>query len=159
MPAYRPRIYRTDALNVGQDEDSRRVGGKRQYSARQQWRIHVTATDAQRAVDIAVAAGANAVEGVEWGVTDPQALQEKAYAAALARARAMAERMAAQAGLKLGELVTIINGEESEGFGKLIAAKKLSAPPPPAPVAESLRLYPGKIDREETVTVIYAIAQ
>jgi uncharacterized protein len=152
----------TEALNVGQDEEARRgVGnsGRRQYTARQQWRIHVVATDAQRTVDIAVAAGANSVEGVEWGVADPQALQEKAYAAALGRAREIAERMAAQAGLKLGELVTIINGEESEGFGKLAPAKRMPPPPAPPPATENLRLYPGKIEREETATVIYAIAQ
>jgi uncharacterized protein YggE len=152
----------TEALNVGQDEDSRRGGGagaKRQYSARQQWRIHVAATDAQRVIDIGVAAGANTVEGVEWGVADPQLLQEKAYASALARAREIAERMAVQAGLKLGELMTIVNGEGSEGFAKLAAAKRMPPAPPAAPVAESLRLYPGKIEREETITVVYGIAQ
>jgi len=151
----------TEALNIGQEEEARRgggTGGKRQYAARQQWRIHVSAPHAQRSVDIAIAAGANVVEGVEWGVADAQALQEKAYAAALRRAREIAERVAAQAGVKLGELVTIINGEQSEGFAKLAAAK-MPAPPPPSPVAETLRLFPGKIEREETVTVIYGIAQ
>jgi uncharacterized protein YggE len=151
----------TESLNVGQEE-SRRNGGvaaKPQYIARQGWRIRVTATDAQRVVDLALAAGANSVEGVEWSVADPQALQEKADAAALTRAREIAERVAAQAGVKLGELVTIINGEQSEGFARFAMAKRLAPPPPPAPVAESLRLFPGKIEREETITVIFAIAQ
>jgi hypothetical protein len=36
----------------------------------------------------------------------------------------MAEQSAAQAGVKLGELISIINGEESEGFAKLAVAGK-----------------------------------
>jgi uncharacterized protein YggE len=99
------------------------------------------------------------VEGVDWGVADPQALQEKAYAAALTRAKEIAERVAAQAGVKLGELLTIINGEQSEGFAKMARPRAIAPPPPPPPPKENLQLYPGKIEREETVTVIYGIAQ
>lgn len=152
----------TESLNVSRDDEERRsagASGKRMYSARQQWRIHVAAVDAQKTVDIAITAGSNSVEGVEWDLVDPQALQEKAYAAALTRAKEIAERVAAQAGVKLGELMTIINGEESQGFAKLATAKAIPPPPPPPPPNENLRLYPGKIEREETVTVIYGINQ
>jgi uncharacterized protein len=152
----------TQSVNVGQEDQSRRgggTGGKRLYSARQQWQVRVAATDAQRTIDIAITAGSNTVEGVEWGVVDPQALQEKAYAAALTRAKEIAERVAAQAGVKLGELLTIINGEQSEGFAKMAIPRAIPPPPPPPPPNENLQLYPGKIAREETVTVIYGIAQ
>jgi len=67
------------------------------FSANQEWRIHVKASEAQKVVDIAVAAGANQVSDVDWSVTDPRALEAKAYAAALNRARALAESTASQA--------------------------------------------------------------
>ncbi len=132
---------------------------KTKYSAEQQWRIHVVAADAQKVVDIAVAAGANIVQGVEWNVSDPQSLRAKAYATALARAREMAEQAGIQAGVKLGELVSIINGEESEGFAKLPMARKMVAMEVQAMPTQNLMLYPSKVEREATVTVIYATAQ
>jgi uncharacterized protein YggE len=152
----------TESLSVGREEDAQRGSGaptKIKYSAEQQWRIHVVATDAQKVVDIAVAAGANTVQGVEWNISDPQSLRAKAYATALTRAREMAEQAAAQAGVKLGELVSIINGEESEGFAKLPMARKMVAVEVQATPLQNLMLYPSKVEREATVTVIYAIAQ
>ncbi len=152
----------TESLMVGREEEAQRGAGSRtktRYSAEQQWRVHVVAGDAQKVVDIAVAAGANTVQGVEWNVSDPQSLRAKAYAAALTRAREMAEQAAAQAGVKLGELVSIINGEESEGFAKLAMARKMAVVEVQATPTQNLMLYPSKVEREATVTVIYAIAQ
>jgi uncharacterized protein YggE len=152
----------TESLMVGREEEAQRGAGsptKTRYSAEQQWRVHVVAGDAQKVVDIAVAAGANTVQGVEWNVSDPQSLRAKAYAAALTRAREMAEQAAAQAGVKLGELVSIINGEESEGFAKLAMARKMAVVEVQATPTQNLMLYPSKVEREATVTVIYAIAQ
>jgi uncharacterized protein len=154
----------TESLSVGREDTYRNAGSspRIRYNAEQQWRIHVVATDAQKTVDVAVAAGANSVQGVEWNVSDPQSLRAKAYAVALTRAREMAEQAATQAGVKLGELVSIINGEETEGYAKLPMARKMEtlaveAPPPPPPL--NLVLYPSKVEREATVTVIYAIVQ
>jgi uncharacterized protein len=151
----------TESLMVGREEEQRGMGSptRTKYLAEQQWRIHVVAADAQKVVDIAVAAGANTVQGVEWNVSDPQTLRAKAYATALARAREMAEQAATQAGVKLGELVSVINGEESEGFAKLPMARKMAAVEVRAMPAQNLMLYPSKVEREATVTVIYAIAQ
>ena len=71
----------------------------------------------------------------------------------------MAEQAGAQAGVKLGELVSIINGEESEGFSKLPMARKMVTVEVQATPMQNLTLYPSKVEREATVTVIYAIAQ
>jgi uncharacterized protein len=149
-------------LNVGREEEpSQKISSspKIRYSAEQQWRIHVAAADAQKTIDIAVAAGANSVQGVEWNVSDPQSLRAKAYGVALARAKEMAEQSAAQAGVKLGELISIINGEESEGFAKLAVARKMMPVEVEATPVQNLVLYPGRVEREATVTLIYAIAQ
>jgi len=152
----------TDTLNVGREEEFPRnttASPKIRYSAEQQWRIHVVAADAQKTVDVAVAAGANSVQGVEWNVSDPQSLRAKAYGVALARAKEMAEQSAGQAGVKLGELMSIINGEESEGFAKVAMARKMVSINVEAEAKQNLVLYPAKVEREATVTVIYAIAR
>src|SRR6267142_923041 len=152
----------TESVMVGREEVGQRGAGsptRIRYSAEQQWRIHVVATDAQKVIDIAITAGANTVQGVEWNVSAPQSLRAKAYTAALARARGMAEQAGVQAGVKLGELVSIINGEESVGFAKLPMARKMVAVEVQAMPTQNLMLYPSKVEREATVTVIYAIAQ
>jgi uncharacterized protein YggE len=147
-----PEEIQSDSFTVARDDEAQRSqtsSPKIRYTAEQQWRIHVVASDAQKVIDIAVAAGANSVQGVEWNVSDPQSL----------RAKEMAEQAAAQASVKLGELISIINGEESEGFAKLPMARKMSAVMVEATPSQNLTLYPNKVEREATVTVIYAISQ
>jgi len=148
--------------NQNREEDTRQSSEahpKIRFNAEQQWRIQVVAADAQKVIDIAVAAGANSVQGVEWNVSDPQQLRAKAYAAALTRAKEMAEQAAAQANVKLGELVSIINGDDSESLAKLPMRKKMQAIMVEAAPTPNLVLYPSKVEREATVTVIYAIGQ
>jgi len=67
----------TESLMVGREQEQRGMGSptRTKYSAEQQWHIHVVAADAQKVVDIAVSAGANTVQGVEWNVSDPQTLR------------------------------------------------------------------------------------
>jgi len=152
----------SDSLTVNREEDTRQSSEahpKIRFNAEQQWRIQVVAADAQKVIDIAVAAGANSVQGVEWNVSDPQQLRAKAYAAALTRAKEMAEQAAAQANVKLGELVSIINGDDSESLAKLPMRKKMQAIMVEAAPTPNLVLYPSKVEREATVTVIYAIGQ
>ena len=68
----------------------------------QEWQVHSSASEAQKIVDIAVAARANQIENVECSVKDPDELEAKACAAALNRAKNLAEQTASHAGLKLG---------------------------------------------------------
>src|SRR6266478_881211 len=129
------------------------------FSADQEWRIHVKASEAQKVVDIAVAAGANQVSDVDWSVTDPHALQAKAYAAALNRAKAIAESTASQAGVKLGEILSITNSVSPIGFftsdetATLLTTRRI----PSSVRTTPLTLFPPSIDREASVTVIFAI--
>lgn len=151
----------TESLSLAKDED--RFGNRQQavsYSATQRFVVRAKADEAQKVVDIAVAAGANRVEDVEWSVADPRSLETKAYAAAIARAKALAEQTATQAGLKLGEIVSIANSADSgnrfgraDGRGAMFAVEvraKLNMP--------MLELHPAIVEREASVTVTYAIA-
>jgi uncharacterized protein YggE len=62
-------------------------------------------------IDAAVAAGANEVQGVTFGVGNSTALIDRADADALAQARAQAGALAAQAGEHLGPLVSLSVGQ------------------------------------------------
>ncbi len=129
------------------------------FSANQEWRIHVKASEGQKVVDIAVAAGANQVSDVDWSVTDPRALEAKAYAAALNRARALAESTASQAGVKLGEILSITNSVSPFAFSSTLntEAASLSTSSAYSVKTTPLTLFPPSIQHKASVTVIFAI--
>ena len=150
----------TESLKLEREQE--RYGAKvdqpAKYLAFQEWQIHSAAADAQKIVDIAVAAGANQIESVEWSVKDPDELEARAYTAALNRAKNLAEQTASNAGLKLGEIISIANSASS--FDREISRArglmyKMAAPPPPPPM---LKLQPGTVEREASVTITYSVA-
>lgn len=151
----------TESLSLARDED--RFGSKPQqpstFTATQQWQIQCKAGEAQKIIDIAVAAGANQIESVDWSVADPQKLDDRAYAAALARAKAIAEQTATQIGVKLRGVVSIANSTNPAGQfrmkGKQLMAVEVTAAKLPPPM---LKLQPGTVEREASVTITYAIA-
>ncbi len=123
--------------------------------------VHVKASEAQKVVDIAVAAGGNQVSDVEWSVSDPRALEARAYAAALNRARAIAESTASQAGVKLGEILSITNSVSPFAFSSTLNTESASVSESSAYSVKTtpLTLFPPSIQREASVTVVYGIAQ
>jgi len=130
---------------------------ERQYQATQTWTIHVSADRAQTVVDIALRAGANVLEALDWNVSDPKALEARAGAAALAKAKAIAEQMAKGLNAKLGDLIYASNHSpfpESGGGGGMPA---IMAPPPPPPPPPQLVLYPKKVKSDATVYAVFAI--
>jgi uncharacterized protein YggE len=151
----------TESLSLVRDED--RFGSKPQqpssFTATQQWQIQAKASEAQKIVDIAVAAGANQIESVDWSVADPRKLDDRAYAAALARAKTVAEQTAAQTGVRLGGIISVANSTNPAGRFRMkdkelttveVSAAKLAMP--------MLKLEPGTVEREASVTITYAIA-
>ncbi|MGH9732732.1 MAG: SIMPL domain-containing protein, partial [Candidatus Acidiferrales bacterium] len=107
---------------------------ERQFEATQSWNIRLAAANAQNALDVAVRAGANTVESVNWLVSDSKALEAKADAAALVKARTLAENMAARLGVKLGELLYASNQTSTLSFAlntdKVLVSAPAPAPPP-----------------------------
>jgi uncharacterized protein YggE len=124
---------------------------ERQFQATQTWTIHVTADRAQAVVDMALRAGANELEALDWNVSDPKALQAKAGAAALAKAKTIAEQMAKGLNAKLGELVYASNQAPIAGS----SGKVEIMPAPPSP--PQLVLYPKKVKSDATVYAVFAI--
>ena len=128
----------------------------RQFHASQSWIIHVSAARAQAVVDMGLRAGANVLEGLDWNVSDPNALQAKAGSAALAKAKTIAEQMAKGLNAKLGDLVYASNQAPVSDYG-YGAGKLAEAPPPPPPPPPQLVLYPKKVKSDATVYAVFAI--
>lgn len=131
----------------------------RQFTAEQSWHINLSAAQAQTVVDLAVKAGANEVEDVEWNVADPLALQAKAGGAALAKARAIAEQMAKGLGTKLGELVYASNRAPLAGkmLNGLLQTVEVEAAVAATAKEPKLKLFPQKVKSEATVYAVFAI--
>jgi uncharacterized protein YggE len=144
-------------LEQEQDRYGAKPNQPPKYLASQKWQIRAEASEAQKIVDIAVAAGANQIENVEWSVKDPAQLEAKAYAAALRRAKSIAEQTASQTGLKLGEIVSIVNSTSSNnqfgrGNGGGFALAMVAAPK-----VAMLNLQLGMVEHEASVTITYCI--
>ena len=88
-------------------------------------------------------------------MADPKQLVARAYAAAIKRARELAEQTASQTGLKLGDIISVVNSTNiadrfiraGSGGGEKVVAPKMAM----------LELQPGTVEREASVTVTYAI--
>ena len=126
---------------------------ERQFEAAQSWKIRVAAADAQKVVDLAMHAGANQMIGVDWRVKNPEALEAKANAAALAKAKVLAGRMAAKLGTKLGELLYASNQTSMQ---RIVASYQMVAAVAPAPPPH-LKLFPEKVSQDATVYAVFAI--
>jgi uncharacterized protein YggE len=103
--------------------------------------------DAGPILDAAVAAGANTVRGIRFTLADPAAAQAEARKNAVTDALAKTRQLAAAAGVKLGEVLSI----------------RESGAPPPIPMrtmalrAESTPIEPGQLEVVVTLELRQAI--
>ena len=104
-----------------------------------------------RVVDAVVAQGSNQLNGVSFGLDDPDKALDGARAEALKRARARADLYATAAGLRVHRIVAI---SESGGV----------EPPRPMPMmamareaAQSTPVAPGEVDLVANVTVTFEL--
>ena len=126
------------------DSDSEVTG----YEASNSVTVTVSLAKAGDALQVAVAAGANQVDGPSLTKADSDKLYADALRAAVADARARAEVLADAAGVKVGEVVSIVEG--SAPSGPIAYDMALTAQPAP--------IEPGKQDVEAEVTVSFALA-
>lgn len=102
-------------------------------------------------LDAAIKDGANTLNGITFGVTEPDPLLDEARKTAVANARARAELLTQAAGVGLGRVLSI-----SEGGGMM--------PPPPMYKMEMAAASPvpiegGEVNLMASVTLTYEIAQ
>jgi uncharacterized protein YggE len=130
----------------------------RQFEAQQSWKVTVSVSQAQAVVDLAVRNGANEVDDADWDVLDPVALQGKAGAAALAKARTIAGQMAKGLGAKLGDLVYASNrAPVSKFFRNMTLNTEQATIQANAEVKPQLTLFPQKVKSDATVYAVFAI--
>lgn len=150
----------TDKLRLSRTETDEKWTAEmkkdRQFTAEQSWHVTVSASQAHAVVDLAVKAGANELDDVQWNVTDLVALQAKAGSAALAKARAVADQMAKGLGTRLGELVYASNrAPVAKMYRSMETVEVMAAPPPPPP--PKLTLFPQKVKSDATVYAVFSI--
>jgi uncharacterized protein YggE len=130
------------------------------FKAHQGWTVRVAAADAQKLIDVAVQAGANGIEGVAWGVKDPGALEAKARAAALVKAKAVATELANDVGAKLGSALYVSNYIAEVSYVSKRGSDKrerfdqngvFDTP------GFKLQLFPEKVIEEATIDVTFAL--
>lgn len=66
-------------------------------------------------IDAALAAGASSLDGLEFHLDDPRPAEEKARKAAMEDARTRATTLAAAAGVTLGDVLNVVEGERGQG--------------------------------------------
>ena len=143
------------------DSDAKAKGLRTpRYQSHQSWKVRVNAADAQHVIDVAVAAGANGIENVDWTLSKPDAIEARARAAALEKARTTASEMAGTLGGKLGEVINVsnesvtmtFNAREAMTSNSVVVLGKL-----PLVSSRSLQLFPEKVEKEATVRVVFAL--
>jgi uncharacterized protein len=120
------------------------------YQATSSVTVTISLAKAGAALEAAVSAGANQVDGPSLTRAETDKLYDDALRAAVADARSRAEVLAAAAGVKVGEVVSIAEGAEPSG--PIPYAYDVAASP------ERAAIEPGKQDIDAQVTVTFAIA-
>ncbi len=148
-----PRDIQTSGLSLnpnwtGYDSSAPRIDG---YTAQNMVTVRVRALETLGAVlDAAVQDGANTLNGLSFGLADPDPAMDEARALAVADARARAGLLASAAGVTLGRVLTI-----AEGGGNGVPAPMYrmdAAASAPVPVAG------GEVALVATVTITWEIA-
>lgn len=148
------RDLQTATLNLGPRYADQRDGAPvvAGYIAQNILSVRVRDLDALGDIlDAAAGDGANTFEGLSFGMAEPQPLNDEALRVAVADARRKAEILAGEAGVTLGEVVTVDAGG--------------GAPPQPMDMAfgrmaaESVPVARGEMEISATVRAVFAIGE
>lgn len=151
-----PRDMQTSNLSLnpnwsGYDSASTpRIDG---YTAQNQLTVVIRNLDGLGAVlDAAIGDGANTLNGLTFGLAEPDPALDEARKAAVAKARARAELLAGAAGVKVGRIVSI---SESGGYAVPAPMFRAEASAADAPVP----VQGGEVGTTASVTIVWELAQ
>lgn len=144
------------------EKDSETVRTARQFKFSQSWEVSVPPSAAAGVIRIAVAAGANKSGSIDWRLTDRKALQAKAAANALVKARAIASDMAEGLHVKLGALIYASNQTPNTNIFFMRKWQGTSLNTESASIstveqAPPLEIRPQTVREEATVYAVFAI--
>ncbi|NHB77525.1 SIMPL domain-containing protein [Rhodobacter calidifons] len=132
---------------TGYDSSAPRISG---YVASNMLTVRVRKLDTTGAVlDAAVADGANTLNGLTFGLADPEPAYAEARKEAVADARAKAELLAGAAGVSLGAVLSIADGGAMTDPAPMYREAVSAAPVP---------VVGGELGLVATVTLTFAIA-
>lgn len=106
-------------------------------------------------IDAALAAGANRVEGISFGLSDPRAAEAEALREAVQRARASAETIALALGVPLGQVLRA--STSSEPFQPLMMMQGRAMDMAEAGQAFSTPIQPGEQRVRARVVLLFGI--
>lgn len=148
------RDVQTSGLSLNPDWVSSSSGQPRLngYAAMNMVTVRVRALDDLGAIlDAAVSDGANSLNGVSFGLSDPAPALNEARLRAVADARAKAELLAGAAGVELGRIVQI---NENGGFGRPQPMFRAEAS-----FADAVPVAPGEVTTGADVAIVWEIKQ
>ncbi|MEM7752230.1 MAG: SIMPL domain-containing protein [Pseudomonadota bacterium] len=102
-------------------------------------------------LDGVVADGANQFSGLNFGVSDPELLEQAARADAVAKARGKAETLADAAGVTLGPVQNISEGGRTGAPAPMMRGAMMET--------AAMPVVAGELDIRVNVSVVYAIAE
>lgn len=154
----RDRIETRD-YNVFPDYDPRPVetGEPRIRGYRVMNTVSATTDDIEKVgpvIDAALAAGANRVHGVRFGLRDPQVFRQRAIDDAVRRARSDAQALAAALNLELGMVREAYTADVAVMPGPVLERMAMADAGQAAPTPIS----PGEQTVRATVVIVYAIS-
>lgn len=147
----------TRGYSVFPDYDHREGGEPRIRGYRVVNTVQATLHDLDRVgpvIDAALAAGANRVNGVRFGLRDPQAFRAAAITDAVRRARADAEAIAAALGGRLGEVQQAATGDVSVAEPVMYARMEMAQM---ADAGASTPIAPSEQLVRVTVSLVYRL--
>ena len=146
-------LYARQQPSQEQENAEPRIAG---YQASYTLSVHLTRIDTVgQVIDAGLAAGANQVQGVDFGLREDQAARGRALAEAVGEAKAKAQAIAGALGVRLGEVLEVSEGNVAvfnPGFGKRVAMEAMAA-------SSSTPVSAGQLSIDASVTVRYRISQ
>lgn len=121
--------------------------------------VEVVVTDLDRLGGVLAAVvgdGANRLDGVRFGLQDPQAATDEARRLAVAEGARLAALYADAAGVGVGELLTL--SEHGSGGYRAVMAEPVLMEMAASPQYD-VPIAPGKIDLNASISMVYAIAE
>ena len=151
------RDVQTSGLSLNPNWDYSSSGGAGRivgYVAANQLTVRVRALDdLGRMLDAAVSDGANTLNGVSFGLSEPGPALDEARVRAVEDARARAALLAGAAGVKLGRILSIAEGGGQMPPMPMFRMEASAADAAPVPVAA------GEVSTLASVTIVWEIKE
>lgn len=139
------------------DKSTPEERAKKQFTLSQSWTVRAAGASAGAILHAAIEAGANESGNIDWDLSTRDALEARAAALALERARAIATHMAEGLNAHLGALVYASNQAPLTPIQRVLytseAMVSVSATPAPPPLV----IRPQQVEESATVYAVFAI--